>query len=232
VIKIRKSQERGHFDHGWLETFHTFSFDEYRDPHHMGFRKLRVINEDRVKPGEGFPTHSHQNMEIITYVLEGALEHKDSMGNSSVIKAGEVQRMSAGTGVTHSEYNHSKSETVHFLQIWILTEQVGIQPGYEQKMFSRDEKLNQLRRVASRDGRDGSVTVHQDINLYDSILEANQELVYEVPHGRHVWIQVTDGKIKVEDEMLGAGDGVSVSDEKRIRLAAAEKASFLLFDLN
>ena len=232
MIKIRKSQERGHFNHGWLDTYHTFSFAEYRDPNHMGFRKLRVINEDRVKPGEGFPTHSHQNMEIITYILQGALEHKDSMGNSSVIKAGEVQRMSSGTGVTHSEYNHSKSEMVHLLQIWILTERVGIQPGYEQKMFSADEKLNQLRLVASGDGRNGSVTVHQDVNLYISMLEPSKELIYKIPHKRHVWIQVTDGKIKVEDEMLGAGDAVSVSDEKRVRLAAAGKASFLLFDLN
>src|SRR6185369_15861348 len=178
MINIRKSTERGRADYGWLNTRHTFSFADYYDQKHMGFRELRVINEDRVQPREGFPTHPHRDMEIITYVLEGALEHKDSMGNGSVIHPGEVQRMSAGTGITHSEFNHSESELVHFLQIWILPNQEGVKPDYEQKVFPDEEKLNNVRLIASQDGREDSVTIHQDVNLYAAIIEQNKELGY------------------------------------------------------
>lgn len=232
MIQLRKSPDRGHFDHGWLKTYHTFSFAEYRDPEHMGFRSLRVINEDWIAAGQGFPPHSHQNMEIITYILEGALAHQDSMGNSSVIMPGEIQRMSAGKGVTHSEFNHSAKMTTHLLQIWIRTERKGIEPGYEQKKFSDAGKANRLRLVASRDGREGSVTVYQDVNLYDCALDAGKSLVYPIPGARHAWIQVTQGKIEANGGTLGAGDGAAVSEEKNIKITAAEKAAFLFFDLS
>ena len=176
MIAIRKSEERGHADHGWLNSYHSFSFANYYDPQHMGFKTLRVINEDRVQANQGFGTHSHRDMEIISYVLEGALEHKDSMGTSSIILPGEVQVMSAGTGVTHSEYNHSKTDSVHFLQIWITPNQKGLEPRYEQKMYSAEEKHGNLRLIASQDGRDGSVTIHQDANLYASLLDAGQQV--------------------------------------------------------
>jgi redox-sensitive bicupin YhaK (pirin superfamily) len=232
MIEIRKSEDRGHFDHGWLDTYHTFSFADYHDPTHMNFQNLRVINEDVVQPSQGFPTHSHQDMEIITYILEGSLEHKDSMGNTSVIKPGEVQRMSAGTGVTHSEFNPSSDELVHLLQIWITPEKKGIQPGYEQKQFSEEGSYNQLRLVASHDGREGSVTVHQNINLYDGALEQNHELVFELAGGRHAWLQVIHGKVKVNGEMANISDGVAISDEDKVYITAIEKSSILLFDLN
>jgi len=231
MLRIRKASERGHADHGWLNTYHTFSFANYYDQKHMGFRELRVINEDRVQPKEGFPTHPHRDMEIITYVLEGALEHKDSMGNGSVIRPGEVQRMSAGTGITHSEFNHSGSELVHFLQIWILPNQEGVKPSYEQKVFADEEKLNNLQLVASQDGRKGSVTIHQDVNLYASIIEQNNEVVYHVSAGRHVWLQVARGSVELNGNRLDSGDGTAVSNEDYLTITGKQKADVLIFDL-
>ncbi|HXE98596.1 MAG TPA: pirin family protein [Dongiaceae bacterium] len=231
MINIRKSTERGRADYGWLNTCHTFSFADYYDQKHMGFRELRVINEDRVQPREGFPIHPHRDMEIITYVLEGALEHKDSMGNGSVIRPGEVQRMSAGTGITHSEFNHSESELVHFLQIWILPNQEGVKPDYEQKVFPDEEKLNNVRLIASQDGREDSVTIHQDVNLYAAIIEQNKELGYHVPAGRHVWLQVVRGSIELNGTSLDSGDGAAVSNEECLNVMGKEKAEVLLFDL-
>jgi len=231
MLHVRKASERGHADHGWLNTYHTFSFAGYYDQKHMGFRELRVINEDRVQPNEGFPTHPHRDMEIITYVLEGALEHKDSMGNGSVIRPGEVQRMSAGTGITHSEFNHSSSELVHFLQIWILPEKNGITPSYEQTFFPDEEKLNNLQLIASQDGRKGSVTIHQDVNLYASIIEQNREVVYHVPAGRHAWLQVARGSVELNGNSLDSGDGVAVSNEDYLTIIGKVKADVLIFDL-
>ncbi|MBI2340032.1 MAG: pirin family protein [Deltaproteobacteria bacterium] len=231
MITIRKREERGHFNHGWLETSHTFSFADYYDPAQMGFRTLRVINEDRVQPGKGFGTHSHQDMEIITYVLEGAVEHKDSMGNVGVIKPGDVQRMSAGTGVTHSEYNPSQKELLHLLQIWILPEKKGLKPGYEQKTFSPEEKRGKLCLVASRDGRNGSVTIHQDVDLFCSLLEKGQTLDWSVPTGRHGWVQVIRGEMKINGQSLREGDGAAISDEKSLKMTASQASEFLLFDL-
>ncbi|MDD2273026.1 MAG: pirin family protein [Desulfuromonadaceae bacterium] len=230
MLRIRKSFERGHADHGWLNSYHTFSFANYYDPRQMGFRALRVINEDRVQKGSGFPTHPHQNMEIISYVLEGALEHKDSMGNGTVIRPGEVQRMSAGTGITHSEFNHSKDELVHFLQIWIEPEKDGLVPGYEQKFFADEEKKGGLRLVASRDGREGSVTIHQDVNLYAALL-GGDEIAYTIPPGRHVWLQVARGKVLVNGQKLAEGDGAAISDEDQVVMTGEEDAEILLFDL-
>jgi hypothetical protein len=231
MIRLRKSNERGHADHGWLNTYHTFSFADYYDPQQLGFRALRVINEDRVQPKAGFPTHPHRDMEIITYVLEGGLEHKDSMGNGSVIRPGEVQRMSAGTGITHSEFNHSGTELVHFLQIWIVPEQKGVNPGYEQKVFPDAEKVNRLRLIACRDGREGSVAINQDVNLYAALLEPGAALTYAMPAGRHVWLQVARGSVELNGHPLAQGDGAAVSDEKQLMVAGREKAELLLFDL-
>ena len=231
MIKIRKAKDRGHFNFGWLDTYHTFSFGEYHDPEQMGFRTLRVINEDRIQPGEGFGTHPHRDMEIITYVLEGALEHKDSMGNGSIIRPGEVQRMSAGTGVTHSEYNSSQEEPVHLLQIWILPEAKGMKPNYEQKKYPNKEKEGQWRLMASREGHDGSVTIHQDARLYAAHLEPRQEIIYRVPSKRHTWIQVARGKAMLNERLLTAGDGAAVSEERSLTIMAKEKAELLLFDL-
>lgn len=231
MLRIRKADERGHADHGWLNSYHTFSFANYYDPQHMGFRDLRVINEDRVQPGEGFPTHPHRDMEIISYVLEGALEHKDSMGNGSVIRPGEVQRMSAGTGITHSEFNHSGSETVHFLQIWIVPNQKGVKPGYEQKLFAEQEERGAFRLVASPDDREGSVTIHQDAKLYAALLEAGEELVYRIPAGRHAWLQVARGKVSVNGTVLDQSDGAAISDEDQIVVTGQAKSEILLFDL-
>lgn len=231
MITIRRSADRGHADHGWLDTHHTFSFAGYYDPRHMGFRNLRVINEDRVKPGVGFPTHPHQNMEIISYVLEGELAHSDSMGNGSVIRPGEVQRMSAGTGITHSEFNNSKTDPLHFFQIWILPEREGITPSYEQKFFPDEEKRGNLRLVASRDGEAGSVTINQDARLYATLLEADGEIVHHLPAGHHAWVQVARGKVLVNGHVLEAGDGAAVSDEDLLRLTGKEKSELLLFEL-
>lgn len=231
MVRIRKANERGHADHGWLNTYHTFSFAGYHDPKQMGFRSLRVINEDRVQPGMGFPTHPHRDMEIVSYVLEGALEHRDSMGNGSIIRPGEVQRMSAGTGITHSEFNHSKNDLVHFLQIWIFPGQEGLSPGYEQKFFPDEEKRKTLRLIASPDGRDGSVTIHQDANLYAALLEAGEEIVHSVPEGRQVWLQVALGTVSVNGHILEQGDGAAVSEEHQVVVTGQEKAELLLFDL-
>ncbi|NMW17596.1 MAG: pirin family protein [Chlorobiaceae bacterium] len=231
MLTIRKASERGHADHGWLNTWHTFSFANYYDPKYMGYSSLRVINDDRIQPGVGFNTHPHRDMEIISYVLEGALEHKDSMGNTSVIRPGEVQRMSAGTGITHSEFNHSKSELCHFLQIWIMPATNGLTPGYEQKFFSNEEKQCILRLIASPEGRNGSVTIHQDANLYATLLDSGDEIAYTLPAGRHVWLHLAQGSILINGNKLSAGDGLAASDEKELFMTGYEKAEVLLFDL-
>ncbi len=231
MLQIRKAAERGHADHGWLNTWHTFSFADYHDPRHMGFGALRVINEDRVQPGEGFGTHPHRDMEIITYVIDGALEHKDSMGNGTVIRPGDVQRMSAGTGITHSEFNPSSEVPVHFLQIWILPDTKGLEPKYEQKFFRDEEKRGRLRLVASNDGRDGSLTIHQDAALYDSILEEGMEMHYPVPAGHHLWLQVVCGAVNVNGVSLGQSDGATISDEALLKIIAEKDSKFLLFNL-
>jgi hypothetical protein len=229
MITIRHRNERGHANHGWLDTYHTFSFDTYYDPQHMGFRSLRVINEDRVAPARGFGSHPHRDMEIITYILDGALEHKDSMGTGSIIRPGEVQRMSAGTGVTHSEFNPSKTEPVHLLQIWILPERRGIQPSYEQKEFSRHEMRGDLRLIAARDPAGGAVKVHQDVRLFATILDG-ESVKHSLGPGRHAWIQVARGSIAVNGASLEAGDGAAVSEESGIEMAGAGEA--LIFDLD
>lgn len=232
MITIREAAQRGHANHGWLDTWHTFSFAGYYDPAHMGFRSLRVINEDRVQPGEGFGEHGHRDMEIVTYVLDGALAHDDSMGNGSVILPGDVQRMSAGRGITHSEFNHSKTERVHFLQIWILPERGGIVPGYEQRTFTDEEKHNRLCLIASRDGRQDSVRINQDVDLYACILDGGAAVEHTVLEGRHAWVQVVSGGVALNGRDLSAGDGAAVSQEQVLRFEARERSEFLLFDLN
>jgi redox-sensitive bicupin YhaK (pirin superfamily) len=231
MINVRRAAERGHFNFGWLDTQHTFSFGEYYDPRNMGFRALRVINEDHVRAGHGFPTHPHRDMEIITYVLEGALEHKDSMGNGTVITPGEVQRMSAGTGIRHSEKNSSADEDVHLLQIWIIPDEQGLTPSYEQKMFEAEEKRGRLRLIASNDGRDGSVTVHQDANLYAALLEPGEEVTHQLSPGRHAWVQVARGELELNGQLLQQGDGVAASDESKLKMKGREASEILLFDL-
>jgi len=231
MISIRQSKERGHFDHGWLNTYHTFSFDQYHDPRYMGFRSLRVINEDFVAAGRGFPKHGHRDMEIVTYILEGALKHEDSMGNGSTIRPGDVQRMTAGTGVRHSEQNASTNERVHLLQIWILPNAENLTPGYEQKAFSEEERRGQLRLIASKDGRDGSVEVHQDISLFASMLDAGQEVERTMDPARYAWIQVARGAITVNGESGSQGDGVIVVGESELKIKAEEPGEILLFDL-
>lgn len=231
MIVKRPAAERGHFDHGWLDTSHTFSFADYHDPTHMGFRSLRVLNEDRVAPGKGFGTHSHRDMEIITYVLEGALAHADSMGNRSTIVPGDVQRMSAGTGVTHSEFNGQRDRPVHFLQIWLVPDRRGLTPGYEQKAIPEAEERGVLRLVASRDGREGSVTIHQDADLYASRLLPGERVKHALAEGRHAWLQVVSGRVELNGTALGAGDGAAVSQESGLEVVALEPAHFLLFDL-
>lgn len=230
MMQLRKAQDRGHANHGWLDSWHTFSFADYHDPEHVSFSALRVINEDLVIPGEGFPTHPHRDMEIITYVLEGALEHKDSLGTGSVIRPGEVQRMSAGTGIRHSEFNHSQSEPVHFLQIWILPNRQGVQPGYEQKRIDLNEVIGKLRLVASPDGRDGSVTIHQDARVYAARLNGN-EVTHTLAPGRRAWLQVARGVVKLNETTLHAGDGAAIENESALRLTADGSAEVLLFDL-
>jgi hypothetical protein len=231
MIVRRRAAERGHADHGWLDSRHTFSFADYYDPSHMGFRDLRVINEDRVQPGRGFGTHGHRDMEIISYVLEGALGHRDSMGTGSTITPGDVQRMSAGTGVRHSEMNASASEPVHFLQIWVIPERQGLTPGYEQKRFEDADKQGRLRLIASRDGRDGSITIHQDVDLYASRLNAGDHAQLSLRPGRHAWIQVARGAVTVNGEPLDQGDGAAISDETMLDIAATRDAEVLAFDL-
>jgi redox-sensitive bicupin YhaK (pirin superfamily) len=229
MIRIRKSDERGHFDHGWLNTYHTFSFADYHDPDFMGFRDLRVINEDRVAPSQGFGTHGHRDMEIISYVLEGELGHADSMGTGSVIRPGEVQRMSAGTGVRHSEKNAS-DQPVHFLQIWILPERHGITPGYEQKAFPASERDGRLRLVASRDGREGSLTIHQDVDLYTTTLHDGASVDFDFRPDRYGWVQVARGSVSLNGETLVAGDGAAIEKESHVTIAG--DGEVLLFDLN
>jgi redox-sensitive bicupin YhaK (pirin superfamily) len=231
MIVKRPAEERGRADFGWLDSRHTFSFGEYYDPKYMGFRALRVINEDRVKPGYGFPTHPHRDMEIISYVLEGALAHRDSMGTGSVIRPGDVQRMSAGTGVLHSEMNPSPTEPVHFLQIWLMPAERGIEPSYEEKRFEAAENQGRLRLVASRDARDGALAIHQDVDLYAGILEAGESTRLEMRPGRHAWLQVARGAVTVNGEALTQGDGAAVSAETALELAATETAEVLVFDL-
>lgn len=231
MIVLRPAEERGRANFGWLDSRHTFSFGEYYDPRYMGFRALRVINEDRVRPGYGFPTHPHRDMEIISYVLDGALEHKDSMGTGSIIKPGEVQRMSAGTGVLHSEANPSKDKPVHFLQIWLLPESRGIAPSYEQKQFPDTEKQGRLRLVAARDARDGAVAIHQDVDLYAGRFNAGDGTRFELRPGRHAWIQVARGEVTINGKALAQGDGAAVSDEPSLDLQATADAEILVFDL-
>jgi redox-sensitive bicupin YhaK (pirin superfamily) len=232
VIILRKAQDRFHTKIGWLDSWHTFSFGEHDDPAHAGFRALRVINDDTVKPGQGFPTHSHRDMEILSYVLEGGLQHQDSTGGGGVIKPGDVQRMSAGRGVTHSEFNASKSEPVHFLQIWIIPERPGIAPGYEQKNFPAQERRGKLRVLASRDGREGSVTIHQDASVYGALLEKDERVVYEPRPGRQLWVHAARGSLLVNGERLQAGDGAALSGEPAVSLQALGTAEVLLFDLS
>ena len=231
MIVVRKSAERGYFDYGWLKTYHTFSFADYFDREHMSFGSLRVINEDFVQAGKGFGTHPHRDMEIITYILEGQLAHKDSMGTGSIIKRGDVQRMSAGTGVTHSEFNASQSETVHLLQIWILPKYTGLQPSYEQKYFNAREKQDRLRLVASPDGRDGSVAIHQDASMYAGILSKGKELSHSLANGRRAYAHVARGALEMNGERLETGDGAKITDENKITLATLEDTELLLFDL-
>ena len=231
MIKIRKADARGHFDFRWLNTFHTFSFGDYYDPSFMGFRSLRVINEDFVRGGRGFPTHGHRDMEIITYILSGALEHRDSMGTGSIIRPGDVQRMSAGTGVTHSEANPSRDEAVHLLQIWILPAEQGLAPSYEQKAFSEEQKRGRLCLIASADGREDSVTVHQDASVYASVLSRDEEVVHALTPGRHAWLQVARGTVSLNSEALNQGDGAAISSEEQIAIRGREDSEVLLFDL-
>lgn len=232
MITIRPGAERGHVDHGWLDTYHTFSFASYHDPRHMGFRSLRVINDDRVKPGEGFGTHAHRDMEILTWVLEGALEHKDSMGNGSIIRPGDIQRMSAGTGVTHSEFNPSREEPVHLLQIWLLPQQRGLPPSYEEKRFPPETRRGGLRLIAAGDGREGAVTIHQDVDLWTALLEAGESVRHALAPGRHVWLHVARGAVTANGVSLRVGDGAAVSGEEALEVRASDGAEILLFDLN
>jgi redox-sensitive bicupin YhaK (pirin superfamily) len=231
MFTIRKAAERFHTEIGWLDSWHTFSFGDHYHPDHLGFRALRVINEDRVAAGQGFPTHPHRDMEILSYVLDGALGHKDSMGNGSVIRPGDLQRMSAGTGVLHSEHNAAPGSATHFLQIWIVPERHGIEPGYEQRTFPEAERRGRLRLVASRDGREGSVTVHQDAALYSALLASGERVTHALAPGRHAWVQVARGGVQVGGQPLGEGDGAAVSDEPALDIVATAPAEILVFDL-
>jgi redox-sensitive bicupin YhaK (pirin superfamily) len=231
MIKIRRAEQRGHFDFGWLDTYHTFSFGDYYDPSHMAFRALRVINEDIVQPGRGFPRHGHRDMEIVTYILQGELEHRDSMGTGSIIRRGDAQRMSAGTGVTHSESNPSHTDPVHLLQIWILPEEQGSQPEYEEKKFSDEDKRNKLCLLVSPDGSEGSVKIHQDAKIYASLLDQGQEVVHQIDSGRHAWLQVAAGAVELNGIALMHGDGVAISQESNLRIVGQQHSEILLFDL-
>jgi redox-sensitive bicupin YhaK (pirin superfamily) len=232
MISVRAAMERGHFDFGWLDTYHTFSFGEYYDPRFMNFRALRVINEDRVQAGRGFPTHRHRDMEILTYVLEGALAHTDSLGNGSTIRPGDVQRMSAGRGVAHSEYNHAKDEAVHFLQIWIIPEREGLSPSYEQKNHADRDKRGRLLLIASPDDGDDSVKVHQDVRLYATALDAGQAVTHELAAQRYAWVQVARGRVLVNGQTLQQGDGAAIKTEPSLKIVGESEAEVLLFDLN
>lgn len=231
MIAIRKSEDRGAFNHGWLRTKHSFSFGQYFDPRFMGFGPLRVINEDHIAGGGGFPTHSHDNMEIITYLIDGTIEHKDTLGTGSIIRPGEVQRMSAGSGIRHSEYNADNDNEVHLLQIWLEPEERGITPSYEQKAFSEEEKNGQFKLVGSRDGRDGSVTIHNDVDLYSSIVKQDEEISFKTSKDRMYWLQMVKGEAELFGENLRAGDGVAMADIKNIKLKAEQDTEVLLFDM-
>jgi redox-sensitive bicupin YhaK (pirin superfamily) len=231
MMTLRRSKERFHTRIDWLDSRHTFSFGEHHHPDHMGFRALRVINDDTVKAGAGFGTHGHRDMEIISYVLDGALSHRDSMGNGSTIRPGDVQRMSAGTGVMHSEQNAQRDAATHFLQIWIIPERRGLTPGYEQKSYSVDERRGRLRLIAARDGRDGAVTVHQDVAIYSAILEPGQTVEHTLAPGRHAWVHVARGAATVNGQPLATGDGAAISDETRVAIAGTEPSEVLVFDL-
>ena len=231
MIEVRKAAQRGHASHGWLDSFHTFSFAGYYDPIHMGFRALRVINEDRVQPARGFDTHSHRDMEIVTYVIEGALEHRDSLGNGSVIRPGEVQRMTAGTGITHSEYNASETDLLHFLQIWIVPDEEGLEPSYEQKSFLAKDQSDALQLVASPGGREGSLRIHQDVNLYVGSLDPGATLKHDVAASRHAWLQVVKGSLRLGERGLEPGDGIALSEESALELRAEAASELLVFDL-
>lgn len=231
MFDIIRSGTRGSADYGWLNAKHTFSFAEYRDPARVHFGKLRVINEDRIAPGQGFGTHPHKDMEIVTYIISGAIEHKDSMGNGTVIRAGEVQRMTAGTGVLHSEFNHSEDEELHLLQIWIFPEKNNLEPGYEQTLFAREDKLNRLRLIGSNDGRDGSITIHQDVDLFASVLEAGNEVTLDDVADRRIFVQVVSGELDVNGEKLSAGDGAQIRHAAQITAKSESETEFLLFNL-
>ena len=231
MIRVRPAGERGRTQTDWLDSRHTFSFNRYYDPRHAGFRKLLVINEDRVAPGQGFGAHSHSDMEIFSYVVEGALEHRDSAGGSGVIRPNELQRMSAGTGVSHSEFNASETEPVHFLQIWILPEREGLKPGYEQRAFPERERRGRLRLIASREGSDGSLTIHQDVKVYDALLARGDEVTHQLARERHAWLQVIKGTVNVNGTTLRAGDGAAASEEASLTISASEDAEIMLFDL-
>ncbi len=231
MIELRKNTDRGHANHGWLDAHHSFSFADYYDPEHMGYGPLRVLNDDRIGAGAGFGMHGHRDMEIVTYVLDGELAHKDSMGNGSVIRPGDVQRMSAGTGVMHSEFNHSKSQVTHLLQIWIEPQTKGIPPGYEEKRFEAAEKRGRLRLIASNDGSDGSVKLHQDVKLYAGLIDGAEEASVPVPAGRRFYLHVARGEVNANGNVLTEGDALKVVDEKEIRLTAGKDAEVLLFDM-
>jgi redox-sensitive bicupin YhaK (pirin superfamily) len=231
MIRLRKANERGHANHGWLNTYHTFSFSTYQDPEHTHFRALRVMNEDWVAAGQGFGTHPHRDMEIVTYVLEGALEHKDSMGNGEVLRPGEFQRMSAGTGITHSEFNPSSTEPVHLYQIWLFPERKGITPSYEQKRFDEAGRRNRLQLVASHNADDGSLLIHQDARVYLSVLDDGQVVRHALPEGRHAWLQVLRGAVTLNGQRLETSDGAAVSDEAELMITGKGGAEVMLFDL-
>jgi redox-sensitive bicupin YhaK (pirin superfamily) len=231
MITIRKASERGHADHGWLNTYHTFTFSSYYDPAHMGFRSLRVMNEDRVAAGKGFGTHPHNNMEIVSYVLEGALQHQDSLGNGEVLLPGEFQRITAGAGIAHSEFNPSKDQPTHFYQIWLLPQRNELTPSYEQKRFDDSELHNELRVVASPSGEQGSLTINQDARIYLSKLDAEKTVEFDVKPGRHAWLQVLRGAVALNGQTMNTSDGAAVSNESKLRIHAASKAEVMLFDL-
>ena len=232
MIEVIPSDTRGSADHGWLRAKHTFSFANYQNPARVHFGPLRVINEDRIAPGQGFGTHSHKDMEIVTYIISGAIEHKDNMGNGTVISAGEIQRMTAGTGIEHSEFNHSQDDELHLLQIWLFPEEKGLVPGYEQIEFTRKDKLNQLKLVGSRDGRDGSVTIHQKVDLYASVLEAGTELTHTMADTHKIFVQVISGDLTISGKTLAAGDGVQIKNENSVLIIAQSEAEILLFDMD
>src|SRR5438034_6920657 len=231
MIRVRKAGERGHFDHGWLDAYHTFSFGDYYDPAHLGFRSLRVINDDRVQPGQGFGMHGHRDMEIVTYVLDGALAHRDSLGNGSLLRPGELQHMTAGTGVRHSEFNPSDEEGVHLYQIWLLPERKGLEPSYEQKAFTAEERQGTLRLVASPTGEHGSLTIRQDARLYLSTLQAGETVAHALKPGRHAWLQVLRGQVALHGHPLSTGDGAAVSEEEKLAIRGQDEAEVMLFDL-